>query len=81
MVVKRTGAEPVVDLTHKVMPINQDTRDVHDWGGAPPPGQGGRTQRLCLKCGQRMSVVGKDSPCPGRHSEAVSETIHDYDPF
>ena len=70
----------VIDLTHKVIAPDQDTRDHHIWA-APPPGQGGRTQRVCRKCGQRMTVTGKDSLCPGKHSSAVAETRQDYDPF
>lgn len=52
----------------------------HVWG-PPPPGQGGRAEMVCRSCGARRSVVGADSECLGRHSTAVSETIHDYDPL
>jgi hypothetical protein len=69
-----------IDLTHKVLPVSAETRDRHVWA-APPPGQGGSTQRICRACGQRVTVVGADSLCPGRHSEAVAETTLDYDPF
>jgi hypothetical protein len=84
MVVKRDprDADPnaPVDLTHKVLPVDQDVRAKHSWR-APPPGQGGRRQRICAKCGQRLSVVGAESMCPGRQQPGLTETIHDYDPF
>ena len=82
MVVRRGPVDPdaPIDLTHKKLPVDQDTRDKHIWS-SPPPGQGGRTQRVCKKCGQRLTIVGKDSLCPGKHSSAMAETIHDYDPF
>lgn len=70
-----------IDLTHKITPILDDAEGrAHRWGAAPP-GQGGSTQRTCRVCGQRLTVVGRDSACPGRHSEAVTETMHDYDPY
>lgn len=52
----------------------------HDWG-PPPPGQGGRAEKICRKCGSRRSVVGADSQCLGKASVAVAENVSDYDPF
>lgn len=82
MVVRRAPVDEnaPIDLTHKVLPVDPDVRAKHVWS-EPPAGQGSRTQRICKKCGQRMTVVGRDSMCGGRHSVAVAETQHDYDPF
>jgi hypothetical protein len=58
-----------------------DTAARHVWN-APPPGQGGRTQRVCSKCGQRMTVVGADSECRGLQPlHETRQTLHHYDPF
>lgn len=82
MVVRRGPIAPdaPIDLTHKVLPVDADVKAKHVWGPAPA-GQGGKSQRICRKCGQRQSVVGKDSTCPDRHSGAMAETQYDYDPF
>lgn len=66
------------DEGHKVLPV-EGRGAGHAWQPAPP-GQGSR-QQTCKRCGQRLTVVGRNSACPGRHPHAVSETISDYDPF
>ena len=74
-----TDDDQPIDLTHKRLPTQpEDEGRRHRWGAAPP-GQG--RQRTCRLCGQRLTVVGVDSACPGQHSVAVAETLHSYDPF
>lgn len=81
-----SASDDEIDLTlhagqaKRAEPVDPDSASEHSWG-APPPGAGGRNQRTCRVCGQRLTVVGAGSPCPGRHSSAVAETINDYDPF
>jgi hypothetical protein len=52
----------------------------HVWK-TPPAGQGSSSERICGACGARRSVIGENSVCLGQHSEAVSETRHEYDPM
>lgn len=75
-----SDAEPI-DLTHKVLPTGEDDEARRHVWGAPPPGAGRSTDATCRRCGQRRSVVGNTSPCPGQASQAVTETLHEYDPF
>ena len=73
-----SAADTPIDLTHKQLPVSdEDEGRRHRWADAPPGAGRGQT---CRVCGQRRAVVG-DLPCPGRHSGAVTETLHDYDPF
>ena len=56
------------------------TSRLHVWNH-PPAGQGSSFERVCGSCGARRSVVGATSECRGQHSDAVSETAHEYDPM
>ena len=47
----------------------------------PPAAQAARGDLICIHCGARRSVVGPDSECTGRHSDAITEVIHDYNPI
>jgi len=67
-----------IDLTNTASP--SEAAPEHVWGPMPP-GQGRSTDRVCAKCGCRMSVVGATSSCYSMHRDAVAETLHTYDPF